>query len=612
MADTTATAAAVVAANWESIGHAVVNLQKALAEPSFWIGLALVLLFANNRFAATRLNVDRFDPPVTARSFTTRFRYLVAAASYVGVFAFIYFILVSIGSFQTFQTILQKAMGALSIDGEAATNGNAIGTPMWAALATTALLPSLPGFPAVDEKVRDLLHEFASVPFTARRLAEAFLAAVRHQVAPDMDDDPDAPFSVSAVARDARAARFIRKGVRNLCNIHDVRAAKDYDLFFGRYQSYWQGLLHDLEKLEKAAAEKVDGGEPVAGEELEALQRIGGELDVLLRRSVRFLSCALLHVEGYENLARRRVSGDFRVHRLEEEGWQFGLMQIFLAMFCVIAGTFLGGIVAVYLAAFWSTGGFDLLAVRDDAARLLGLTVLTVPMFTLPLVFAAGVRMYLSDRAAFNGRSMPWEETLLAYFVTFVGAYGLSCLPQLLAAAALASPEAGVDLTRVLPEGLAPAVFALIFMFMSSTQPVPAEGHSRRVRRVTNAAIDIVVHGVPVALLTLVMNLFLAAEGDRLPPLTATEVVVPTVMALFIAGVLAPIECSISRRHVHAGGRRAAAAGGASEDGARPAGRTAPAGWPMSVDAGVAADADFAAEPDAGPVYDPSPAPRAA
>ena len=602
MAATTAATAAV--ANWESIAQAVLNLQKALAEPSFWIGLALVLLFANNRFAATKLNVDRFDPPVTARSFTTRFRYLVAAASYVGVFAFIYFILVSIGSFETFQTLLQKAMGALSIDGEAATNGNAIGTPMWAALATTALLPSLPGFPAVDEKVRDLLHEFASVPFTARRLAEAFLAAVRHQVAPDADADPDGPFSLEAVARDAKAARFIRKGVRNLCNIHDTRAAKDYDLFFGRYQSYWQGLLHDLEKFEKAAVEKVGGGEPVAGEALEALQQIGRDLDVLLQRSVRFLSCALLHVEGYENLARRRVRKEFRVERLEEEGWQFRLLQIFLAMFCVIVGTFIGGTVAVYLTELWSGDGFDPLAVRGDAARLLGLTVLTVPMFTLPLVFAAGVRMYLSDRAAFNGRCVPWEETLLAYFVTFVGAYGLSCLPQLLAAAALASPEAGVDLTRVLPEGLAPAVFALIFMFMSSIQLVAAEGHSKLGRRAASATIDIVVHGVPVALVTLVMNLFLGADGDQPPQLTAGEVIVPTVMALFIAGVLAPIECSISRRHVQAG-RPGACDGDAPEDGARTAEQTPAAGWPM-------ADPDPAPDAYGEPTYGPSLPARAA
>ncbi len=55
---------------------------------------------------------------------------------------------------------------------------------MWAALATTTLLPSLPGFPAVDEKVRDFLYEFASVPFTVRRLTNAFLATLRREMTP--------------------------------------------------------------------------------------------------------------------------------------------------------------------------------------------------------------------------------------------------------------------------------------------------------------------------------------------------------------------------------------------------------------------------------------------
>lgn len=551
MADATAAAA------WASTEQAIINLQKALAEPSFWIGLVLVLLFANNRFATTKLSVDALDPPVMARSFTTRFRYLVAAASYVGVFAFIYFTLVSIGSFVAFQEFLTKAMGALSIDGESTTNGNKIGTPMWAALATTALLPSLPGFPAVDEKVRDFLYEFASVPFTARRLANAFLAALRREMTPDgVDDSSSTPYPAWSVLRDAEVARFIRRGVRNLCHVRDVRAAKDYELFFGRYQTYWHGLLHDLKDLGKRADE-TRGADAV----------VGRELDILLQKSVRFVSCALLHVEGYENLARRRMKGEFGVSRLEEEGWQFRLMQMFLAMFCVIIGTFLGGIVAVYLCELRSGGGFDLLAVRDDASRLLGLAVLTVPMFTLPLVFAAGVRMYLSDRAAFECHPLPWEETLLASFVTFVGAYGLSCLPQLVAAAVLTSADEGVDLSRVLPEGLAPAVFALIFMFMSSARLVTSRRHPR-LRRITNATIDIVVHGVPVAAIALVMNLFMAAEPNQPPPLNHDAVVIPTIMALFIAGVLAPIECSISRRYIHA--EHGVRDGGGAPEGAAP------------------------------------------
>lgn len=498
------------------------TLEQSLAEPSFWMGMILVFLFAQSRFQVTKLGGDEIDPPVAARSFTTRFRYLVAASTYVGVYQFIYCGLLSIGSFPFLQNLLTELIGSLSVEGDK------IGSPAWAALVTTSLLPSLPGFSGADDRLRDFLHEFASIPATARQVGNDLLKSLRARLAAH-EEAGEAESGQIELAR--KAFDYLGTHARALRRLSNTRASSGYQRFFEKYQGYWQSLEDELAQLESTA--KAQSPEPIIRERIAAIPN----------KAARYIACATLLVEDSEYLARQRLTNVFELNEMNLSGWQFRLVQIFISAVCVAIGTVGGALLASWFSGILAGHAAPFQQALDQAPRYLTWTLYAVPMFTLPLIFAAGVRMYLSDLAEFGEDTLEWEDRFAAGIVTFIGAYGLSCLPLLIAEAWRATPQSGVDLSKILPWGFAPAVFAVAFMIMSAQQ---LAGTASFLDRAMNAAVDVLAHAAPVALVSYGAAVYVASTAHPATDLAATAAITTG----FIAALLGPIQCAISRRHI--------------------------------------------------------------
>ena len=141
-----------------------------LADPSFWIGLTAVWMFGWTRFGDRRWDEDEVDPRIPTSSFTTRFRFLLAAFTYTGAYGLLYAVLIGCGSFEFTQEILKKYIGTIG--------DKQIGSPAWAAMAVTAVLPALPVFKRLDERLRAKFHNFASIPLKVRHLADEILGGL--------------------------------------------------------------------------------------------------------------------------------------------------------------------------------------------------------------------------------------------------------------------------------------------------------------------------------------------------------------------------------------------------------------------------------------------------
>lgn len=115
-------------------------LSVLLADPSFWIGLSAVWMFGWTRFNDRRWDEEEVDPRIPTRSFTTRFRYQLAALTYTGTHGLLFVALIVLGSFPFSRRLVVEFIGAIE--------GKDIGTPAWAAMAVTAVLPALPVFQA--------------------------------------------------------------------------------------------------------------------------------------------------------------------------------------------------------------------------------------------------------------------------------------------------------------------------------------------------------------------------------------------------------------------------------------------------------------------------------
>jgi hypothetical protein len=205
---------------------------RTLADVAFWIGLIATVIFACGRFNERQMDIRELDPPVLVRAFTTRFRYSIAAFAYAGVYAAIYVLLISIGAIPEFQQYLKEWIGTVGDE--------AIGTPAWAALATTALLPAIPVFRRMDEQLRLFLYDFASIPLKARNLAQEVVSGV-HQKS-------------RAAGRDGAAATYetMREAIRMLSTFNR-RAARGYMRFFHDNVLLEEELHNRFERLRSQA-----------------------------------------------------------------------------------------------------------------------------------------------------------------------------------------------------------------------------------------------------------------------------------------------------------------------------------------------------------------------
>ncbi len=516
---------------------ALETLGRSLSDQAFWIGFGLVLLFAVSRFAVTQERSDDIDPPLVARSFTTRFRYYLSAAAYVGCYEALYIVLVAFGSFPEFQELLEQWIGSLKVPGH---DDKAIGTPAWAALATSSLLPSVPGFKTVDQRVRDFLHRFASIPQKARALANEILEVVAAEPVPEQAQDIQEAYA--HLSDDDRALVSQHRWLRNAGEllqdgVNNPRNASAYSSFFSRHSEAYKRA--EKKQKEILAAAK-SAGEPSA--------MLSLELKDLVDRQARFLSCALLSNEPSEKDIRETIRDRLTLPALPVMQFGFNLKQMIAGGVLIVILTIAAGFAALY----------GVLSMQEPPQSIGGASVIfifswvpyAVLMLLPPFVIAAGMRLYFADRKQLYKMPIGLEDHVLGVSTLAVAAYGLGMLPPLAGMAIGSRIEGTQWLIQILPFGLTPAALACIFFYLSTWNATRnAWG---------NFAVDFSVFAVISAGLiwfaTWVatnedfggMN-FAQASGDAAFT-NAVALRVLTVTAGILGGLLGAFQCRISRQ----------------------------------------------------------------
>ena len=77
---------------------------------AFWTGLVSVMLFSLSRFNVTLPDIDELSPPLRPRSFTTAFRFWLAAFVYIGCYASLYLALLAVGSVPQLREVLSRLL----------------------------------------------------------------------------------------------------------------------------------------------------------------------------------------------------------------------------------------------------------------------------------------------------------------------------------------------------------------------------------------------------------------------------------------------------------------------------------------------------------------------
>jgi hypothetical protein len=109
------------------------SFSNIVAQWPFWTGLGSVMLFSLSRFNVTLPDIDELSPPLRPRSFTTAFRFWLASFVYIGCYSSLYLALLVVALVPELRDVLRGLSGSSDL----------IGTPAWAALLATAVLPAL-------------------------------------------------------------------------------------------------------------------------------------------------------------------------------------------------------------------------------------------------------------------------------------------------------------------------------------------------------------------------------------------------------------------------------------------------------------------------------------
>jgi hypothetical protein len=507
------------------IGHitrTVEILSILLADASFWAGLGAVFVFSWARFNERQLDEEETDPPLAVRSFTTRFRYQLAAITYTGCYSIIYLLLIVLGTLPASQRLLISLIGTIE--------GKDIGTPAWAAMVATAILPAFKLFNNLDQRIRVALQRFASIPLKARHLADEIVVGLT--TLNTSTNNPVAPYGAATYAS-------VQDYIERLKASPRLSAQKAYRQFFSKYQHIFESLNKKCKALSVTASMTEQPNAP--------LQE---QWEFVVRRLSRLVACSVLHVESDEFKAREVLYNELGIPGIQASSWRFTTSQILLGALTMISAVVLGivGSAAYKVVTFPSTEiSLSLILAISYQSLLVG--ALAIPMFILPLVYAAGVQMYLLDRQQM-GDPLEWHELLLARIFTFCMSYALALLPAMIVAAIAARRDGGsVDFLVWAPWAIPPAAVATLFVIVSTVTWT----HSR----VLNTAMDFVSHASVAWLTTRLAMLLADAAGLQadvafgVPPGTIAFVAPTT--AFFVSGTMGALQCNISR-HGYADG----------------------------------------------------------
>lgn len=432
------------------------NVNTIVSQLAFWTGLVSVMLFAVSRFKITLPDSDELSPPLLPRSFTTAFRFWLAACTYVGGYSALYFGLLVIGSFPQ----LRSQLSTLFLDIQSSDNGAenlAVGTPAWAALIATAALPALPGASGIDQRVRAFLQDFASIPNKARMLGTEILGSLIVPEPAPVDDQSSLDEVLAAIKVHQHRFDQLLDGWKKLQQIPAPGLFRRYKKFQTANQKLIESFQHDFSAGD-AGISTVAAGLYIEQKNRESLGRMA-----------RFIACAMLQSEGSELSVRERLQKLNLPVSLA--GLNFQLSHIILSLFVIALMTIIG----CYLSAIAFFGVEDFI-LKDTSVSLSELlkdgtpifftwTLATVCLYTLPITLAAGAAMYVLDRAAANIPTNR-QDNLTAAVLTFMGSTVLA-LFVLLAYGVATHMFSKVQWTDLLPWVLPPACVAATFMWLS-------------------------------------------------------------------------------------------------------------------------------------------------
>lgn len=430
-------------------------LNHILSDFPFWTGLVSVLLFAYGRFNVSLPDTDELSPPLTPRSFTTAFRFQLAASTYVGFYVAVYMALLFAGSFPALQRFL------VSLFGELKTEGETIGTPAWAALVAMAF-PALPRFSGVDDRLRLALQDFASIPSKARMLAQEIRSLLHVPEPSDLDDDAPLPGVLAAITAHKERFEQIKETWEHLQQVEQASAYRRYARFFRVNQKI-------LDTFDQEFSADPDNTINVgAARYIERRYRAG------VRKAARFMTCAMLEAESTEMRVRSRLQSTGLP--VQNMGLDFRPSHIFLNLTVIALATVVGCLLSIlsYCLLHQETPAG---IISENIFRIMSWALPTMVMYILPVVFAAGVSMFLFDRALARPVGDPdasgadWSDKATAVILTFLGSFGLAffaALAWVSVTQALSQQTGPVMALQILPWGLPPAAVASVFVIMST------------------------------------------------------------------------------------------------------------------------------------------------
>lgn len=421
------------------------TIEATMRDYSFWIGMVVVFVFAWDRFGQQELEFEELVLHVSLRSFTTRFRYYFAAFVYGGVYATIYSGLVSISAFPAAQEIIMQWLGALENGGG---DQSDIATPLGAAMVVTGVLPSVPGIHKIDIRLRKGLQGFASIPLKARQLGDLLITIL------DSKGRSSASPQAASLPEQINIYEKIKTIIDNLCNIKRLRAKHRYEVFFNRHQS----ALEEIDRLKKMIQENLD-------DSTEKSASLTKEMEKLNTKLSWFLACGLLAVEPDEYHGLKTMSEVLELPGVDMPSWRYRAIHIVIGVFVVSFFGFAGSVAAITSATILTNSQWTVVPELVSLPLMINLAL--VPIFLLPIIFAAFANLHMIDREVFGG-FIEAEERIVAYVVTCVGCICAALLlTTLLGVFVVNVTDRHLRLIQILPWALPPAAVGFTFFVVS-------------------------------------------------------------------------------------------------------------------------------------------------
>lgn len=431
----------------------VKNLNQTLGDLSFWIGLLVVFVFAHERFGKHEYEVEELEFPIPIRSFTTRFRYAFAASVYGGSFACYYICLILIGSTPSLQGVIKQWFGTIGTE-----QHYDIGTPIGAAMIAMSIVPSIPFMRTVDLRVRAALRDFASIPLKARYIAELIIGQLTEQQGLSPANEATDQHSDDLLNANLAIYGKMKEMIQTLQRSKRLRAARKYAAFFHQYRNVEDGLDESIGKIAEYKSTATANASFMAEQAGAAAQKLS-----------RYLACALLVVEADEYSAMKVISEELKIPNVRLTGWRFKPSQIALGAVTIFGSAIIGSIISA-LILYWLSPGTELDVLGVLLWPCLFFSVLIIPIFIFPLIFAAGANMYLLDRRSF-GEHFDWDDRVTAFLATLAGCL-FSALLTILVVGVISAHAIGDTLSigEILPWALLPTGVAVTFFVVSGMQ----------------------------------------------------------------------------------------------------------------------------------------------